>query len=187
MAENPFDGGGDSDDVRIRVEAIGKPGERRFRVNVIDNGSHWIIWMEKEDLRRLGQALEQVLANLPAAAAEPLAAPVEDSAFDHFTGHQMRAAQMELGYNERTNRIVLVTHEEEENGDGGAYILRMTLDVARQLAEEAATVVAAGRPRCPLCGMPVEPDGHVCVKQNGHYPHLAGEQAPEDGEDDPAG
>jgi len=29
-------------------------------------------------------------------------------------------------------------------------------------------VVAAGRPPCPLCGLPLDPDGHVCPRQNGY-------------------
>jgi len=30
-------------------------------------------------------------------------------------------------------------------------------------------VVAAGRPPCPLCGNPLDPEGHVCPRQNGHH------------------
>ena len=29
-------------------------------------------------------------------------------------------------------------------------------------------IVAAGRPPCPLCGLPLDTDGHVCPRQNGH-------------------
>ncbi|MBV9291748.1 MAG: DUF3090 family protein, partial [Frankiales bacterium] len=36
----------------------------------------------------------------------------------------------------------------------------------------ALRVVAAGRPPCPLCGNPLDPQGHVCPRQNGHRgPH----------------
>ncbi|MGH9041277.1 MAG: DUF3090 family protein, partial [Acidimicrobiia bacterium] len=28
--------------------------------------------------------------------------------------------------------------------------------------------VVAGRPPCPLCGGPLDPEGHVCPKLNGH-------------------
>jgi hypothetical protein len=28
--------------------------------------------------------------------------------------------------------------------------------------------VAAGRPRCPYCHSPIEPEGHVCPRSNGH-------------------
>ncbi|HEX5479005.1 MAG TPA: hypothetical protein VFY79_04730 [Dehalococcoidia bacterium] len=28
--------------------------------------------------------------------------------------------------------------------------------------------MAGGRPVCPLCGLPMEPGGHACVRTNGH-------------------
>lgn len=43
----------------------------------------------------------------------------------------------------------------------------------RQLAAfgvQGMKVVAQGRPTCPLCGHPMEADGHVCPASNGHNP-----------------
>ena len=37
-----------------------------------------------------------------------------------------------------------------------------------QMADRALEIVAAGRRPCPLCGGPINPDGHFCVKVNGH-------------------
>jgi uncharacterized repeat protein (TIGR03847 family) len=36
------------------------------------------------------------------------------------------------------------------------------------LARHAAAVSARGRPRCQLCGNPLDPEGHVCPALNGH-------------------
>jgi hypothetical protein len=33
--------------------------------------------------------------------------------------------------------------------------------------ERALSVIGAGRPDCPFCGEPVDPDGHLCVRANG--------------------
>ena len=32
----------------------------------------------------------------------------------------------------------------------------------------AESVVAAGRPPCPFCGGPIDPDGHLCPRANGY-------------------
>ena len=32
----------------------------------------------------------------------------------------------------------------------------------------ATMLIAAGRPPCPFCGLPLDPEGHVCPRQNGH-------------------
>ncbi len=36
------------------------------------------------------------------------------------------------------------------------------------LARHGASVCAAGRPRCQLCGNPMDPEGHQCPALNGH-------------------
>jgi uncharacterized repeat protein (TIGR03847 family) len=36
------------------------------------------------------------------------------------------------------------------------------------LARHGAAVCAAGRPRCQLCGNPIDPEGHQCPALNGH-------------------
>ena len=45
---------------------------------------------------------------------------------------------------------------------------RLSPAVARAFAKRALRVVAAGRPPCPLCGNPLDPEGHICPRQNGH-------------------
>ena len=39
---------------------------------------------------------------------------------------------------------------------------------ARAFVKRAQRVVAAGRPPCPLCGLPLDPEGHICVRTNGY-------------------
>ena len=36
------------------------------------------------------------------------------------------------------------------------------------LSVRGAEAVAAGRPPCPLCGQPLDPEGHTCPRLNGH-------------------
>ena len=36
------------------------------------------------------------------------------------------------------------------------------------LARHGASVCAQGRPRCQLCGNPIDPEGHECPALNGH-------------------
>ena len=45
--------------------------------------------------------------------------------------------------------------------------MRITAGVARAFVKRAEQVIGAGRPDCPFCGNPVDPDGHLCVRANG--------------------
>jgi uncharacterized repeat protein (TIGR03847 family) len=47
--------------------------------------------------------------------------------------------------------------------------VRLTADRARTFVNRAIEVVAAGRLPCPLCGQPLDPQGHICPRRNGHY------------------
>jgi uncharacterized repeat protein (TIGR03847 family) len=47
--------------------------------------------------------------------------------------------------------------------------VRLTAEAARGFVNRAIEVVAAGRLPCPLCGQPLDPQGHICPRRNGHY------------------
>jgi uncharacterized repeat protein (TIGR03847 family) len=176
----PLDLGPNSDleAQRLRVEAIGEPGQRRFRLLAVIGGETYIVWMEKQQLQALGLALEQMLEQLPDAGPElgATGAPIE---FDLSTRRQFRAGRMELGYDEGSDTLVIVAHDindEPESSDvvieeiPASFACRISREQAREVSADAAAVVAAGRPRCTMCGAPMGPGPHVCPQQNGHYP-----------------
>ena len=39
---------------------------------------------------------------------------------------------------------------------------------ARAFARRSAALVSAGRPPCPFCGGPLDPNGHICPRANGY-------------------
>jgi uncharacterized repeat protein (TIGR03847 family) len=163
--------GGDLDAERIQVEAIGEPGTRRFRLLSIVNGQTYAIWMEKQQVQALGMALEQMLEQLPDAGPVLPDHPGLGE-FDRETRKQFRVGRMELGYDDSADRIVVVAHDLNSQDDAdAAFACRMTREQARDLSAESAAVVAAGRPRCTMCGEPMDPEGHVCPQQNGHFRH----------------
>jgi uncharacterized repeat protein (TIGR03847 family) len=59
----------------------------------------------------------------------------------------------------------------DDDDDEGPDTLRVRLSPveARGFVNRALTVVAAGRLPCPLCGQPLDPQGHICPRRNGHY------------------
>jgi hypothetical protein len=45
--------------------------------------------------------------------------------------------------------------------------VRITAAMAQGFAKRALRIVAAGRPACPFCGLPIEKTGHLCPRRNG--------------------
>jgi uncharacterized repeat protein (TIGR03847 family) len=83
-----------------------------------------------------------------------------------------RAGELGLGYDADRDRIVIFTREVVMEGgeedDAAAIRFWCTRKQARQLGAWSAEVVKRGRPLCPQCGEPMEPEGHFCPKKNGH-------------------
>jgi len=62
--------------------------------------------------------------------------------------------------------------DEPENSDREVLVVRISGTVARTFVKRATAVVEAGRPPCPLCSLPLDPDGHICPRQNGYRRRL---------------
>jgi len=84
-----------------------------------------------------------------------------------------------LAWDSDGDRVVIEAQEESDApveplsddipADGpGVLRVRITPSAARAFAQRALNLVAAGRPPCPLCGLPLDANGHVCPRQNGH-------------------
>jgi uncharacterized repeat protein (TIGR03847 family) len=56
--------------------------------------------------------------------------------------------------------------EEDDSHD----LLRvfLTLSQTRSFVNRSFAVVASGRPPCPLCGLALDPRGHICPRANGY-------------------
>jgi uncharacterized repeat protein (TIGR03847 family) len=163
----------DSLDV-LEAEAIGEPGNRRFRLIVGTADDLISLWMEKEQLHALGLAIEQLIEQLQTTGLSdteiesiraPLTIPVPPTAPDY------QVSKMAIGFDEEKRRIAIFAHDlEQPDEDDPVFSARVSLENASALSEQIAEVVAAGRPRCPRCGAIIEPDGHVCPHDNGHFP-----------------
>ena len=65
---------------------------------------------------------------------------------------------------------ILAAFESADDEDGPDILrVRVSASAARSFVQRAAQVVGAGRPPCPLCGQPLDPQGHICPRRNGHY------------------
>jgi uncharacterized repeat protein (TIGR03847 family) len=157
----------------ISAEAIGQPGQRRFRIRAVsEEGDSASLWLEKEQLSALGEAIENVLKQeaytyrrLPLDDAEP------DAVFPLSAEVDFQLVQLSMGVNQESQRIVLIGADSGPD-DPDTLSVRMEFDYRRgyELRRQIADVVAAGRPPCPLCGAPMDPAGHVCPRSNGHHP-----------------
>ena len=170
---------------RFVAGTVGQPGERTFYLQASSRGRTVSVALEKVQVQVLAERLEELLetarrsgGDVPATAGRaledtaPLDAPVEE---------EFRVGTMGLAWDGERERVVVEALAQDDAADGeeveplsdaedgpDALRVHLTAASARAFVVRAQRVVAAGRPPCPLCGLPLDPEGHVCPRQNGH-------------------
>ncbi|MEY4229302.1 MAG: hypothetical protein RLZZ362_151 [Actinomycetota bacterium] len=165
----------DFDDVdSFTVGAVGRPGQRTFLLQARRGRERVTVKCEKQQAAAIADYLRKVLNDLPPAEDRPmpssleLAAPL-DVAFV--------LGPVGLGY-ERANDRVLVQLDEivpvDEDGeldpealeDRSRVRVLLTRGQVEAFCEQADQLIAAGRPPCRWCSLPIDPDGHICPRMN---------------------
>jgi uncharacterized repeat protein (TIGR03847 family) len=167
----------------ITAGAVGEPGHRVFYIQARAFDRVITLIAEKEQVQMLAHGVHQFLAELdekfPKNSQDPEVGPLDLELRGPFEPN-FRVSQMGLGYDDNTDRVVLVAHElvsEEPDADQpepaqakepGVARFWATRTQMRAMADHALEIAARGRPTCPLCGRPEDRDGHFCPKRNGH-------------------
>ncbi len=158
---------------RITADAVGEPGRRTFYIQARQDDILVTILCEKEQVRALAHSLEELLEEINEKYPRPLGQEPDESELqlEEPLEPLFRAGRMGLGYEPREDWIVLVIQElaEEDQDPDLLRVVRFwaTREQMHALSRHGADVVARGRPLCPLCGRPIDPDGHTCPRRNG--------------------
>ena len=172
---------------RFVVGTVGMPGERTFFLQARQGSALTSVALEKAQVaalaERIDQLLDEVTGTRASAQEVPETAPADladNRPLDVPIVEEFRVGAMALGWDDASHRVVIEAHavaeEDEEipdiadDGPDGPDTLRvwMSAAYARAFAERARFVVAAGRPPCPFCSQPLDPEGHVCPRANGY-------------------
>jgi len=155
----------------VTVGTIGPPGKRTFFLQAAQETTVVSLVIEKEHAAALAitirSMLEQLSQGETALEGEPTSA---DMGLIHPVEPLFRVGQLGLGYDETQDMLVIMAEELAGEEDQGSIVrIWGSRVLMAALADHAATIVAAGRPICPLCNEVIDSDdGHVCIKGNGH-------------------
>lgn len=174
---------------RFIAGTVGEPGERTFYLQASGGGRTVTVALEKVQVALLAERLSALLdeARRRLGADVPDGAPeLEDSApLDTPIEEEFRVGTLGLAWEGDSSTVVIeATAEGDEPDDPEAeedvepdpaldetrdmLRVRISAAAARAFISRAERVVAAGRPPCPLCGLPLDPEGHICPRHNGY-------------------
>jgi len=153
---------------RITADAVGPPGERVFYLQARKADRVVTLLVEKEQVELLAASVISILAQVGKEVEE--SAAEESMDLEEPLLPEWRAGRISIGFQEDRDLFLLEAEEdldEDEDREPGAVRLWATAGQLFALARHGAAVVARGRPRCGLCGNPLDPEGHVCPALNG--------------------
>jgi uncharacterized repeat protein (TIGR03847 family) len=168
---------------RFVAGTVGTPGERTFYRQAADGVRVVSVSLEKQQVAVLADRLEQLLDEVVTRTGTALPAAESDTeALEQPVDEEFRVGAMGLAWDGDAGLVVIeaqapvedVEVAQEtllEDVEDGPDALRVLIEPrrARAFVDRARKVISAGRPPCPLCGLPLEPTGHVCPRQNGYH------------------
>ena len=168
---------------RVVVGTIGRPGARTFYLQVRAGTQIVSIGLEKQQSALLAEKIDEILDQLLTLEGNPFSVPtntpvelVDDDQLDAVQ-EQFRTGAMSLGWDPTTAQVVIEAYpitdvDADDNGesldedgadDSEMLLVRIPVGTARAFAKRTREIVGAGRPTCPLCSYPMDPDGHTCT------------------------
>lgn len=160
----------------------GEPGHRTFFVQARSSSGARSFLVEKQQVSLLAEKLRELLLMIDPDDTIKTTMPERDPSLGLEPPDETdwRIGTMGLAFDEENDRVVVFAQpadaaeeglEEEEEIDPDAAGVRFLLrrDQVRAFVLHALAVVEEGRPICPLCGLPMSPEGHRCPASNGHH------------------
>ena len=178
---------------RFVAGTVGQPGERTFFLQAREGNRMTSVACEKQQVSVLAEHLDRVLdevlrrsaggADVPPASSkasdtDPLDAPITE---------EFRVGTMTIAWDPSIDRIVIelfsnvdveeestqepppaTVEESDEIEADEVFVVKITASYARDFVARAQALVAAGRPSCPFCLQPIDPQGHICPRANGY-------------------
>jgi uncharacterized repeat protein (TIGR03847 family) len=174
---------------RFVTGTVGPPGGRTFFLQARSGARITSVSVEKQQVaalsERIDQLLDEVMTSDTTQSVVPAVAPLglEDSdPLEQPIEEEFRAGTMTLSWDPDDERVVIevfpyteaavvspeqLDEELTEPEPDEVFLVRIDAGSARAFVKRAAQVLDAGRPSCPFCGNPIDPEGHLCVRANG--------------------
>ncbi len=149
---------------RVMVGALGEVGQRLFLLQARQGRRLVIVKCEKLQLVALVEWIARVLDSLGRPDHLPVDLALEPEYEADFVAGDITVA---LNETDHTVVVSIASVDEDDTLD-----LTLSAEWAGALAIAVTRLVEAGRPLCPLCGGPLDPQGHDCPRTNGHRPPL---------------
>ena len=175
---------------RFIAGTIGEPGHRAFFLQARQGGAIVSVAAEKTQVAVLAANLAALLDTLAERGVEGIPPdagdrPIDDEPLGEPLVEAFRIGAMTIGWDSASKMVVIqaaaLTADEgddeesasivnaviaDDDAADGPDLIRVRLSPAeiRAFVARTAMVISGGRPLCPRCGQPLDPQGHICTR-----------------------
>jgi uncharacterized repeat protein (TIGR03847 family) len=178
---------------RFVAGTVGQPGNRTFFLQARDGSRITSVALEKVQVAALAERLTDLLDELERRGIEGAdadqALDAAQPVLDEPINEAFRVGTLSMGWDTQDDLVLVEARElvepdeddtdeeveefDDDDEDGPDFLrVRMSTLAARTFVAQAIKLISAGRPPCPLCGQPLDPQGHLCPRRNGTAPLL---------------
>jgi uncharacterized repeat protein (TIGR03847 family) len=148
------------------VGTVGPVGDRVFLLQCSQGAERLTLKLEKQQVAVLASYLARIVRDVGRPGSLP-----QSVAFHADEEPLWVVGTIAVSYDEVAGRVVVVAEElVADDEESSVARISISLEQAAAFAIVATSLVEAGRPPCPLCGLPLDPSGHDCPRTNGHRP-----------------
>ena len=144
---------------------VGPAGQRVFYLQARDGELVVTVRCEKQQVAALADYLDGLLEDLDPT---PYGVATSDLDLTEPVQELWTVGPIGVAYDEPSDRIVVVLEElvEEDADEGASVKVRLNRAQVSAFVRHSRDLVAAGRPPCRFCGLPLDAEGHACPRMN---------------------
>ena len=157
---------------RFVAGTVGQPGERAFFIQARNGNRLVTVAIEKLQVAALAERLESIIngfrkndLSIRLLTSETDDAPLELPIESEF---EVGSISISWDESEKMMSIELLEIVTEEIETPNVLRVQLSISMCSAFIKRSKALIGAGRLPCPFCGMPIDPQGHLCPRANGY-------------------
>ncbi len=153
---------------RFIVGTVGQPSEREFFIQLRQSTRLVTVSIEKSQVAALTSRMEMLLSQLRKSGHVAATSAIDDQPLEQPIESDFVVGAISIAWNEETSCVQIELLDIDQDDEAQGLNLHISLQMAQSFTRRAHAVINAGRLPCPLCGLAIDPQGHLCPRANGY-------------------
>ena len=157
---------------RFVAGTVGQPGERAFFIQARNGNRLVTVAVEKLQVAALAERLEIIINGFRKndLGIRLLTSEIDDAPLELPIESEFEVGSISISWNElkKMMSIELLEIVTDEIDTPNVLSVQLSTSMCSAFIKRSKALIGAGRLPCPFCGMPIDPQGHLCPRANGY-------------------